>query len=332
MGSKTTNKTETNQTATAAPPSWADPVMQNLASQIMSGVNTVNALPAYSGDFVAQPGALQLGVPQGYLDAAALAQSLVPQAQTALNSAFIMPSFDIGADALTNGIASYASTNPEGMAGAVRAAIDPAYKTLTQQVLPSLQSSGIESGAYGGSRAMVALPQMALQDFDKQAQMIAAQMSYQDYVDAANRQLQAYQEATTRGLGTADTLTQRLGLTPDLLDTIMRLGGGAAELNAQAAGADTANQQSIIDNLLQQYQYKVQQPFMGYDIATDLISRLANGYGTTTQTGTTTNTQKTGGLAPIIGGALGLGMGVASLPMGGGGSLGGSLVSQLFGK
>lgn len=336
MGSKTTNKTQTssNQTQTAAPPSWAQPTMEQLAQQIMSGVGAVQAVPQYTGDFVAQPGALQLGVPGGYTDAAQMALSLIPQAQQALGQSSVMPTYDVTGAMLQPALQSYASTNPAGMTAAVNAAINPVYRQLTEQVLPSLQSSAAEAGAYGGSRALTALPAQALRDFSGEAGNIAAMLNYQDYTDTANRVLQAYNESTSRGLGEGDLLTQRLSLTPDLLDSIMRLSGGSAELNAQAAAMDTANQQAAIDNALQKYQYQVTQPFMGYDIATQLISQLAGNYGTTTSTGTSnsTQTQSTGGLAPILGGALGLGMGIASLPMGGGGSLGGSLVSQLFGK
>lgn len=332
MGSKTKTKSTSNQTTTAAPPSWAEPTMIQLANQIMSGVNTVQGLPSYTGDFIAQPGDLQLAVPGAYTAAAQLAQSLVPQAQAAFDQAFTMPTFTMTPEQLQAATQSFGATNPEGMVGAVNAAIDPVYKQLTQQILPTLQSSGIESGAYGGSRAMTTLPQLALQDYDKNAANIAATMTYQDYVDAANRMLTAYQADTARGLGTANVLTDRLGLTPDMLDSIMRLSGGSAELQAQAASIDSLNRQSAIDNALQQYQYGVQQPFMGYDIATDLISRLANGYGTTTSQGTSTQTQSTGGLGQVLGGVLGAGMGLLSLPMAGGASLGGSLVSSLFGN
>ena len=332
MGSKKKTTETTNQTQTSAPPSWAEPTMIDLAGQIQNAVNQVRQVPAYTGDFVALPGALQNAVPGAYLDAAHMAQSLVPQAQQALSAAGVMPTYDVSGAQLQPALQGFAAGNPGGMDAAIRAAIDPAYKALTEQVLPGLASSGIESGAYGSSRALTALPELAVRDFGQTAANLAAQMRYQDYTDTANRMLQGYTAATSRGLGEADVLTQRLGLTPDLLDAIMRMSGGAAELQAQGAAVDQANRQASIDNAMQRYQYQVNQPFMGYDVATDLISRLANGYGTQTLNGTTTTVQKTGGLAPIIGGALGAAMGLASLPMGGGASLGGSLVSQLFGR
>lgn len=330
MGSKKKTTEETNQVQTAAPPSWAEPTMIDLAHQIQSAVGQVRDLPGYSGDFIAQPGAMQNAVPGAYNEAAALAHALVNPATQALAATGVAPTFDV--TSLAPALQSFGGSNPGGMNAAVNAAIDPVRQTLMEQVLPSLQSSGIESGAYGGSRAQVTLPAQALQDFSHEAGNIAAQLRYQDYTDTANRLLQGYGLSTERGLGTANVLTDRLGLTPDLLDAIMRMSGGSAELLAQGATADLANRQSVIDNNMQRYQYNVQRPFMGYDIATDLISRLANGYGTNTLNGTTTTTQTTGGLAPIIGGALGAGMGLLSLPMGGGGSLGGSLVSGLFGQ
>jgi hypothetical protein len=330
MGSKKKETTTTNQTSEAAPPSWALPQMQAIANGIMGGLNTIGGIPAYTGDFTALPGTLQHSVPQGYLDAAAMARSLIDPAKAALNMSTVMPTFDY--NNLVAATQGFGSTNPGGMDAAIRAAIDPAYKILTEQALPGIQSAGIESGAYGGSRAMLTLPQLALRDFSDTAGNIAAEYTYKDFEDTANRMLEAYGLSTTRGLGEANVLTDRLGLTPDLLDAIMRMSGGAAELTGQAANIDTANREAVIQNELQKYQYQMTQPFMGYDVATDLITRLAGNYGTQTQQGTSTTVSKTGGLAPIIGAALGGAMSLASLPMGGGGSLGGSLVSQLFGR
>jgi hypothetical protein len=330
MGTKNKTTETSNQTQTAAPPSWALPQMQAIAGGIMSGLGTIQGLPAYTGDFVAQPGAISQSAPQAYLDAAAMARSLVDPAQAALNQSMVMPTFADSPN-LSAATSGFGSTNPGGMDAAVRAAINPVYQSLTESILPSLQSSGIESGAYGGTRAQQTLPGQALRDFDTQAGNIAATMNYQDFTDTANRVLQAYGLSTTRGLGSANVLTDRLGLTPELLDSIMRMSGGAAELTNQAGQLQDANSQAAINNALQKYQYSVEQPFMGYDVATDLISKLAGGYGTTTSQGTNTTVSKTGGLAPILGGALGLAGMAMGLPTAGGGSVGGSLVSSLFG-
>lgn len=330
MGSKNKTTTSSNQTQTAAPPSWALPQMQTIASGIMSGLGSIQGLPAYTGDFIAQPGAISQSVPQAYLDAAAMARSLVDPAQAALHQSMVMPTFADSPN-LSAATAGFGASDPGGLDAAVRAAIQPVQQNLMESILPSLQSSGIESGAYGGSRAQQTLPELAMRDFSNQAGQIAAGLNYQDFTDTANRVLQAYGLSTTRGLGEANVMTDRLGLTPELLDSIMRMSGGAAELTGQAGAAQDANSQASINNALQQYQYQMQQPFMGYDIATDLITKLAGNYGTTTSQGTSTQTQKTGGLAPILGGALGLAGMALGLPTAGGGSVGGSLVSQLFG-
>lgn len=325
MGTKNKTTNTSSGTQTVAPPSWALPQMQEIASGIMNGLNTIKTIPAYTGDIVAQPNALTQSVPQAYLDAASVARSLVPQAQGALDASGQMPTFALGGNVLQAAANSYGSTNPGGMTAAVNAAIDPVYKQLTQSILPSLQSSGIESGAYGGSRALVTLPGQALSDFSHEAGNIAATLNYQDYADTANRALQAYSADTTRGLGAADVLTQRLGLTPDLLNAVMRMSGGAADLTNQAATIDQQNRQAVLDNNMQRYQYQMTQPFNGYDIATQLISQLAGNYGTTTAQGTTTQTQKTGGLGPVLGGIFGLGSMLMGLPTKGGGSVGGNL-------
>jgi hypothetical protein len=83
MGTKNKTTETSNQTQTAAPPSWALPQMQAIAGGIMSGLGTIQGLPAYTGDFVAQPGAISQSAPQAYLDAAAMARSLVDPAQAA---------------------------------------------------------------------------------------------------------------------------------------------------------------------------------------------------------------------------------------------------------
>jgi hypothetical protein len=331
MGSKKKETVTTNQVQEAKPISWADPVMQQIAGGITGALGQVQGVPDYTGEFIAQPGALQLGVPGAYMDAAALAKSLVDPAMQAFNASMVMPEFALDPNVLKAAMQGFGATNPEGMIGAVEAATKPVYRTLTEQLLPQLMSSGIESGAYGGTRSQQTLPGMVIRDAGAEMQDIAARLYYEDYNAAAERALAAYGLDTERNLGLGNLQTDRLGLTPDLLDTIMRMGGGSAELTAAAAGYDTANQQAVIDNMLKKYEYAKTEPFMGYDIATDLISRLASGYGTQTTNGTQTAVTKTGGLAPIVGGVLGAGMGLAGLPMAGGGSLGGSLVSSLFG-
>lgn len=340
MGGKKTTKSSTAQTQTATP--WAPvvPGMSQAAAGITDAMNQVAARPAYTGDFVAQPGAMMQSVPDLYAYAAKQAQGLGQQAQGVINNQlFTMPTFGDSPD-LATAMSSYANSNPGGMDAAIAASTKPYIQQLMQQVLPSLQSAGIESGAYGGSRAQQTLPGMAISDTNQQAMDLAAKMGYQDYTDTAERMLQGYGLSTERGLGVGDTMTARLAQYPELMDAVMRMTGGAAELTREGGTVQTGISQAAIDNALAKEQYAVQQPFQGYDTATDLLTRLSQGYGTTNMTGTTKTTEKTGGAAPWVQGALGVASMLAAIPTGGasmagamgGGTLGSSLVSSLFGK
>lgn len=333
MGSKkkTTTTQTGNSTQTNTPAPYALPGMQqigNYISGVLPSLQNIN----YTGDFVAAPSDLSLGVPNLYQQAANTALGLVPQAQGALNGAMQAPTFE--GPGLEGSYNSFAGSNPGGMEAAIQAAINPVSRNLMETILPSLQSSAIDSGAYGNSRAMTTLPAIAIGTANRDMQELAAQMTYQDFVDQQERQQSAYGLGTERGLGEAGVMTDRYGMTPDLLDSIMRLSGGAAELQAAGGQADEANRQAVIDNAMKQFEYQMNRPFMGYDVATDLLTKLTAGFGT--QAGEFSNKSKTvestGGMGNVLAGALGLASMIGGFPMGGGGSVGGSLVSSLFGR
>jgi hypothetical protein len=63
MGSKKKTTTTSSQTNTAAPPSWTMPGIQAAAGAVTDALGQVQALPAYTGPFVARPD-------QGLVDAA----------------------------------------------------------------------------------------------------------------------------------------------------------------------------------------------------------------------------------------------------------------------
>lgn len=333
MGSKkkTTTTQTGNSTQTSTPAGYALPGMQQIGSYINSVLPTLQDIN-YTGDFVAAPSELSLGVPGLYQNAAQTALGLVPQAQDAFMQSLQAPTFE--GPGLEGTYSSFGASNPGGMAGAIAAATNPIYRNLTENLLPSLQSSAIESGAYGNSRALNTLPSMVIGNANRDMQELAATMTYQDFVDQQQRQQQAYELATGRGLGAADVMTQRFGMTPDMLDSIMRLSGGAAELQAAGGQADEANRQAVIDNAMKEFEYQMNRPFMGYDVATDLLTRLTAGFGT--QAGEFSNKSKTvestGGMGNVLAGALGLASMIGGFPMAGGGSVGGSLVSSLFGR
>lgn len=338
MGSKKKSKTSSTTHQESKPLDIVMPGYGQIASGVSNALNQVQGVN-YNGDFVAQPGTHALAAPGMYADAANQALSLVPQAQSFVDQAGMGPQFGLGLPVLQQAMQGFGSTSPQGMQGAVDAAIQPYMRQLTEQVLPSLQSAGIESGAYGGTRSQQTLPGLAIRDAGRMAQEVAANLVYQDYNAAAQRQLEAYGLDTARGLGESQANTARLSITPELLNSVMRMSGGAADLMNQAGQLETANAQAGINNNLQRFNYDMTRPFMGYDTATDILSRLTAGFGTTDQQSKSKTTEKTGGLAPIIQGGLGLASGIASMAMGappiasafGGGAGGGSLVSSLFG-
>lgn len=338
MGSKKKSRTQFSQTQTSKPLDMVMPGYQNIATGVNNALNSVQGVN-YGGDFVAQPGQYSLAAPGMYADAAQQALSLVPTAQSFVNQAAANPNFGLGLPVLQQATQGFGSTNPQGMEGAVNAAIQPYMRQLTEQILPSLQSAGIESGAYGGTRSQQTLPALAIRDAGRQAQEVATGLAFQDYNMAQARALEAYGLDTSRGLGEHGAMTQRLAMTPELLNSVMRMSGGAADLMNQAGQLDQANAQAGINNELQRFNYNMTRPFMGYDTATDILSRLTSGFGTTDASGKSKTTEKNSGLGSIVQGGLGLASAIGSMALGvppigafGGGAGGGSLVSSLFGS
>lgn len=312
MGSKTTVKT--NETATNTPPQWAEPGLTELGQRITSIIPTMPG-PQYTGDFVAPSSTYEAAMPGQLTALADFMRSMTPGAMGALDASTTPVNFGMeGAPQ----VGQYGDYDPSGVLPVITAAMQPAFRQLTESVLPSLQSSGMESGAYSSGRARDVLPNMAIGDTMRTVGELASGISYQDFSDFENRRLQAYGLDTERGLGEAGTLSQRLSLFPDLLDTVLRTQAGATDTEAAAAGYDRQLRQQEIDNTLAQFDYNVRYPFQGLDVAAALLGNLAQPWGSRTTQGTQTQSQ--GGLGQIVQGALGLGMGALGMP-GGLGSL-----------
>jgi len=329
MGTKKKTKTSSSGTQTSKPLDLVMPGYNQIASGVSRGLDQIQNVN-YGGDFIAQPGDWQNMMPEMWAQASGNAGNTLPYGWNMLNMGSQMAGFG-DSPSLASGMQSFGDTNPNGMTGAVNAAIDPYMRQLTEQILPSLQSSGIESGAYGGSRGQQTLPLMAIQQQGEQAQRVAAALAYEDFQNQQNRVLQGYGLSTERGLGQDAALSQRMGVTGSLMGDVINAGGAQAEMMGQGATADLANRQMSIDNALKRFQFDMTRPFMGYDTATDILSRLTSGYGTTASQNKSTTTESTSGLGPIVAGGLGLASMAAGLPMGGGASLGGSVLGSLFG-
>ena len=329
MGSKKKSTTKSNQTQVAKPLDMVMPGYGMIAGGVERGLQDIQDVN-YTGDFLAQAGDLQNQMPGIYQNAAAMAGGLLPQLQQTFGQSQQGVNF-ADSPQLASGLQSFGSTNPLGMQGAVNAAIDPYMKQLTQSVLPSLQSAGIESGAYGGSRSQQTMPLMAIDQAGQQAQKVAAALAYEDFKDQQARILEGYGLSTQRGLGEGELMNQRWGMAPELAGSIMDVLGGQTDFSQQASMADLGNRQLGIDNALKQFQYDMTRPFMGYDVAGNILGNMTQGYGTTTSQGKSTTTEKTGGMGNVVAGLGGLAMAAAGMPMGGGASLGGNILGGLLG-
>lgn len=302
MGGKKTVTNNIDQTQKNAPPEWALPGLQELAQRITSIIPQVPG-QQYGGEFIAGPNALQQGSLPLYAGASQQALGASQQAGEA-------------AQALTGQGAQFGEwlTPRFDTSQAAAAATAPIMRNLTENILPGLQSSALQSGAYGNTRMTDILPSLAIRDATRGAQEIAAQMAFTEHQGAMQNQLQGFGAMTERGLGTEGLRQQRLMGLPQLLDTQMRMGAGAGDILSMAGNLQQGWDQSAIDNELAKFQYNLQYPFQGLDTAASLLAGLAHGYGTQTMTGTNKTVEKSGGMAPWLGAALGIGSTIAGFP------------------
>lgn len=347
MGSKTKTTSNTNQTNTNAPPTFTQPGLTlagDMTTQALANLPTT----AYSGPMVAQPGNVQ-GVVDAYGNAANTAGQMSTFLQGQLPGLTTAPTFGT-----TLPTAQYDAGNGTDLTPAIQAAIHPVFQQLQEQVLPGIRSSALDSGAYSGDRAMSVLPEMAIRDSTDSANRIAAQLGYEDYQarearrlsgfeEDQNRALAGYNADTTRTLGTGDLMTSRMAQLPNLVDTILRASTGQGDILRGASDYQQTADQAQINDALQRDQYGQTRPFMGLDVASQILQRLSGNYGTQTGTGSTTQTQSTGGLGSVVQGLMGLASLAAAIPTGGaslaaGGAMGGGasgswvpLASTIFG-
>jgi len=319
MGSKKTSTTNTNQTQTNAPPSFTAPGLEQTSNLVMQALNNLPTT-AYHGPMVAVPDAAgTAGVTNAYTNASTQAGGLAQWLQGTLPGLTTAPTFNT-----TLPTASYDVGTGTDLTPAINAAIHPVFQQLTEQILPQIRSSALESGAYSGDRAMSVVPGQAIDASNEIAQRIAAELGFQDYTNRENRRLQAwqgdqdrllagYQADTQRQLGVGDLLTQRFGLMPEMADSIMRMTSSQGDLLRIANDYNTAAAQAGINNDIAMDQWSTTRPFAGLDIASQLLAQLSGNYGTQNLTGTSRTVERTGGLGPIMQGVLGAASMAASL-------------------
>lgn len=327
MSSKKTSKTKFNQTQTAAPPSWTAGGLEATAGLVQQALGQIPQ-QHYDGQQVAFMSPEQLAQIQGaWTNTAGLAGDYVDWMGNRLPE--LSQSYDFTTSLPT---AQFDMGSLQDVTPVINASLNPVLRQLTEQILPGIQNSSLDAGAYSGDRAMAVLPTTALQNYSREAADIATLVGYQNYQDFENRRLQAftsdqdrllagYNAETGRGLGVQNANADTMGAINDYVSGILRNSASQGDLLNMAAQLGVTNQQAQINDLLAQDQYASYSPFMGLDQAAALLAQLSGNYGTQTSSGQSKTTEKTGGLGEWVKGAIGLGSMIAGIP-GIGGALG----------
>lgn len=331
---KSKSKSTTNQTTTNAPPAWTAPGLSQVAGQTATAAA---GLPTswYQGDLVAQYDPAQVAaIQQAWGDTSQLAGDMTGFLQSNLGNLTYRPEWEMGIGDVTGqfNMGNMADVNP-----VINASLAPVLRTLQEQILPGIQSSANEAGAYSNNRAFSVLPGQALNDFSTQAGNIAAQIGYENYRDFETRRLQAwegdmnralaaYGAETDRGLGEGSLYAQQAAQMPDYVNSILRTSASVGDLQKMMMDLGLEADQAAIGNQTARDTYDRTMPFVGLDSAAQILQALSGGYGTQTMQGTskTTNTQSGGLGGQILQGALGLGMAAMGMPGGLGGLFGGA--------
>lgn len=321
MGSKTKTTTNSQQQQTVAPPTFTAPGLVDVSNQVTNAAKSLGSLTPYAGEQIALP---SRDLVQQQIDNYQATGQNAARLSGFINdrlSAAADPNFTTSLPGFNYDVGKATDT----LTPAIESAIHPVFRQLTENILPSIRSSSLDSGAYSGSRATSVLPTQAIRDSNENAQRIAATLGYEDYQAREARRLAAYQSDqqaqlqgfgldTSRQLGAGDLITQRLQQLPGLADAILRLQGSQGDLAGQAAAVDVNARQAEINNALAKDAYATARPFAGLDIASQLLAQLSGNYGTTSGTSSSTSVQKTGGLGSIVQAAAGIGGLIAGVP------------------
>ncbi len=272
------------------------PEQQSLLSAVMPQLQQFAATPLknYSGETVAGFTAPQTQGQQMALDAAGA------QGQTA-SQAGNTAGFYLGGDIWNP------STNPN-LQGAIKAATDPLYTRLNEQLLPSIRQDSITTGGFGGSRQGIA-EGAAIRDTQNAAANTASTIAQNQYDTNVRAQLQA--------LGLAPTV-QQTQVQPALTTS----GVGDVQQNLAQQRLDAAQQNYWVDQLL---------PLIQGQAIAGIVGGLPG--GSTVATGSVPQSNPTSAKNILGSAASGAALGSAILPgIGTGiGAAGGALLPFLFG-
>ena len=327
MSSKKKSTTKYNQTQVAAPPAFTAGGLEATAGMVQQALGQIPQ-SHYSGQQVAYMTPEQLaGVQGAWNNTAGLAGDYTDYMGAQLPG--LTEQWDWQSQLPTS---SFNMGSLQDVQPVIQSALNPVLRQLQEQILPGIQNSSLDAGAYTGDRAMGVLPTTALQNYSREASDIATQIAYQNYLDYENRRLNAwtsdqdrllagYAAETQRGLGEEASNVNQMGAINDYISGILRNSASVGDLLNMSAQLGVTNQQAQINDLLAQDQYASYSPFMGLDQAASLLAQLSGNYGTQTTEGKSKTTEKTGGLGEWVKGAIGLGSMIAGIP-GIGGALG----------
>jgi hypothetical protein len=319
------SKSKTKSVQTVTPPSWAAPDIQYFSGEVRKAYDAVPRAP-YTGDYIAKPDDDQL---RG-LD---IQRQLIPELQSNYaafkSNADKVANYDFAFPTLGYQPREYAPSTGYGdgnLQRVIEAVTRPSIDRVQREVVPNLISSAIEQGAYGGSHAQSNLPALIADDLNRTLADTAARIGYEDYLGTRDFNYRAFNDYEDRVLGSraldANIAAQRgqleLGRAGQVAD-LLRQAQAQALLPGQAlfdVGTIERNfEQDRINEEIKRYEDKVNAPYQGLSLATQLIQALAQPYSTTTnvQKSTQTGSPMSAllGVAGLAAGALG-GGGIAS--------------------
>lgn len=314
-GSKSTQKTTSNQTQTAAPPTWTLPQITDLSGRVGQALQQ---LPTshYTGPTTAFMSPEQLaGIQSAWGATAANAGNLAGYEQGQLPALTTPMSFSTTLPDTAYSVAPMADTT-----AAIKAGMVPVMQNLTENILPGITNSALQAGAYSGDRAMSVMPTTAIRDANQAMTNTAGALSLQAYNDYENRRLAAYgaqQQAadaaygldTGRQQAIAGQNDQLMSLIPGYVNSILHTQASGGDLLNMAAQLETQQRQAQYTNAMGMDQYASQAPFMGMDQAAAILQALSGNWGTQTANGTSTTVQETKPslASQLIQGAIGIG-------------------------
>ena len=211
----------------------------------------------------------------------------------ALQSGFAPGTFtNVALDAASGRLMDPA-TNPT-LQGMINASTQPITEKLNQQIIPGIDNAAIMDGAFGGDR--VALKQgQAYGDWAEASGRIASEINYDNYNKERQNQLNASQ-----------LFQQALNAETAIPQMYSQLGDYQRQLD-----------QYGIDNELMQRVLQEQIGFAGLGQASSILNSLPfvgqQNQGTSTSSGTTTQTTKEDPLSMVVKGGLGVGATMAGL-------------------